>query len=164
MFRRIHRNTKGRRDRRSGATLVELAVVLPVFFLFIFAFIEFGHVFMTIHVLNGAAKQAARLGIGDNSTTPKVKTKANEILASFLDPSNFTVKVLDGSDFDDPNVDPKTVNYSNLNEIDLSTAEPRQLFIVRIEVPYDNISIWGSTGPKWLTSLNLYGMSVLRKE
>jgi hypothetical protein len=164
----IHRKTSGTdgtRERRSGATLVELAIVLPVFFLLVFAFIEFGHVFMTIHVLNGAAKTAARSGVGDNSTTADVKARANEILGGLLNPtSKFKVEVLDGSTFDDPNVDPNNIDYDSLGEIDLSTAEPRQIFIVRVSVPYDNISIWGPAGPKWVRGLNISGMSVLRHE
>ncbi|MFK7820776.1 MAG: TadE/TadG family type IV pilus assembly protein [Planctomycetaceae bacterium] len=149
-------------DKRSGATLVEMAVVLPVFFTLVFGFVEFGHVFMTVHVLNGAAKQAARSGVGDNSTTAKVKAKANTILSSLLgSTSDFTVEVLDGAVFDDPSVDAAAVDYSALPEADLSTAEPRQLFIVRVSVPYDDIAI---LGPKWLKNLNLRGQSVMRHE
>ncbi len=164
----IHRKTRvtdGTRDQRSGATLVELAIVLPVFFLLVFAFIEFGHVFMTIHVLNGAAKSAARVGVGDNSTTDEVKARANEILGGLLNPTTmFKVEVLDGSVFDDPDVDPTSIDYNSLAEIDLSEAEPRQIFIVRVSVPYDNISIWGPAGPKWVRGINITGMSVLRHE
>ena len=39
---------------RKGATIAETAIVLPVFFLILFAFIEFGHVFMVIHTLSAA--------------------------------------------------------------------------------------------------------------
>lgn len=149
-------------DSRSGATLVEMAVVLPVFFTLVFGFIEFGHVFMTIHVLNGAAKQAARSGVGDNSTTAKVEAKANSILSSLLgSTTDFTVEVLDGSIFDDPDVDASAINYSSLPEIDLSQAEPRQLFIVRVSVPYNEIAI---LGPEWLKDVNLRGLSVMRHE
>lgn len=150
------------KDERSGATLVETAVVLPVFFTLVFGFFEFGHVFMTIHVLNGAAKQAARVGVGDNSTTEKVKTKATATLQGLLgNNTSFTVEVLDGSKFDEPNIDPSTIDYSTLPEADLSTATTRQLFIVRVSVPYDEVGIMG---PTWLTGLNLYGQSVMRHE
>lgn len=167
-MRRIRRDNDGhlRFDRsRSGSTLVETAIVLPVFFLLIFGFIEFGHVFMTIHVLNGAAKKAARVGVGDNSTTQKVKDEANRILGGLLNPTtNFTVQVLDGSTFDSPNFQPGSVKYDGLPAADLGTYESRQIFIVRLSVPYDNISIWGSAGPKWVRNLNVTGMSVMRHE
>lgn len=158
---RHRRKNRSGSSKRSGATLVELAIVLPVFFMMVFAFIEFGHVFMTVHVLNGAAKKASRVGVGDNSTTQAVKDEANKILGSLLSTSNFTIKVLDGSVFDDPNVDASSVNYSSLPEIDLSQAESRQLFIVRVSVPYDNIAI---LGPRWVKDVTLYGQSVMRHE
>lgn len=149
-------------EERAGATLVEMAVVLPVFFMLVFAFIEFGHVFMTIHVLNGAAKQAARAGIGDNSTTQKVKDKANEIVSAMLGPGHTVqIEVLDASAFDDPNVNPSNIDYSDLDEVDLSDMEPRQLFLVRCSLPYDDIAI---LGPKWVKNLNIIGQSVVRHE
>lgn len=162
MRRRAAKARKKATNERSGATLVEMAVVLPVFFLFVFAFIEFGHVYLTIHVLNGAAKQASRIGIGDNSTTQSVKNKAEEVLAGLVSPTtHVTVQVLDGSVFDDPAVDPETVDYDQLPEIDLSEAESGQLFIVRLTVPYDNIAI---LGPKWINNLTITGLSVMRHE
>lgn len=161
----IRRNNPATSHDRSGSTLVETAIVLPVFFLLIFAFIEFGHVFMTIHVLNGAAKQAARTGIGDNSTTEKVRTKATTVLSGLLNPTTqFDVKVKDGSTFDAPNFQPGNVDYDGLPDADLANYESRQLFIVRVSVPYDNVSIWGAAGPKWLRNLQLTGMSVMRHE
>lgn len=132
-----------------------------MFLLLIFAFIEFGHVFMTVHVLNGAAKQAGRSGVGDNSTTAKVVTKANQILSKISALSNLTVEVLDGSVFDNPNVDPSQVDYSSLPSIELAEAESRQLFIVRCSLPYNSIAI---LGPKWVKDLTVYGQSVVRHE
>ena len=127
---------------RSGSTLVETAIVLPVFFLLIFAFIEFGHVFMTIHVLNGAAKQAARAGIGDNSTTDKVKEKAKTILSGLLNPTTqFNIDVLDGSTFDEPNFQPGNIDYDKLPDADLEDYESRQLFIVRVSVSYTHLTL-----------------------
>ncbi len=162
MIRRANRKNNPSPDARSGATLVEMAFVLPWFFVFVLAFIEFGHVFLTVHVLNGAAKQASRAGIADNSETQDVKDKADEILTSLLTPTSvFKVEVLDGSIFDDPNVDASSINYDALPEADLSHAESGQLFIVRCTVPYDDIAI---LGPKWLTGVTLSGLSVMRHE
>lgn len=69
----FHSRRQRRKKDRSGATLIETAVVLPVFFTLLFGFIEFGHCFMTIHTLNSAARKAARLGVGESATTnPKI--------------------------------------------------------------------------------------------
>lgn len=152
-----------KRDDRKGTTLVETAVVLPIFFTFIFAFIEFGHCFMTIHTMNSAARRAARLGVGEEKTTSQVVARAKEILDAAIDADheNVVIWVKDASAFDDPNVDASSINYSSLPDVELSTLESESLFVVRIQVPYSEIGI---LGPRWITSLNLYGQSVMRKE
>ena len=146
---------------RSGAAVVEMAVVIPVFFLFMFAFIEFGHAFMTIHIMNAAANKAARLGVGDNVTTAQVRNLAEEIVDSSFDIDPSLILVKDGSIFDQEGVDPSTIEYSGLPNIEVSEAETRQLFIVRIEVPYSDIAIFA---PKWLSGITIRGMSVQRHE
>lgn len=151
------------KPRRRGATLVETAVVLPVFFTFLFGFIEFGHCFMTIHALNSAARRAARLGVGENVTTQQVHDLAHSILDSAIDADlegvNITVK--DASSFDDADVDPSAIDYDSLPTIEVANAESRTLFLVRIEVPYHEIGIMG---PRWIDTLNLHGQAVMRKE
>ena len=148
-------------QRRGGSTLTETAVVLPIFFLILFGFIEFGHVFMTIHALNSAARKAARLGVSETATTDDVRTLANEVIGSAIANSSATILVKNGDAFDVTGVDASAINYSTLPDIELSTAERRQLFIVRVSVPYSDVAI---LGPKWLGGLVIYGQSVMRKE
>ena len=154
---------KGHGTKRRGSTLVETAVVLPVFFTFLFGFIEFGHCYMTIHTLSSAARRAARMGVGEDVTTEQVNDLAHAILDSAIDADvtgvNITVK--DASVFDDPNVDPSSVNYDNLPDVEVADVESRTLFLVRIEVPYHEIGIMG---PRWIDTLNLYGQAIMRKE
>ncbi len=160
---RIMRRNQSRGERRRGAVLVETAVVLPVFFTFIFAFIEFGHCFMTIHSLNSAARRAARLGVGEDVTSAQVSGLAHSILDSAIDADlagvNITVK--DASVFDESNVDASEIDYDNLPDIEVANIESRSLFLVRIEVPYHQVGI---LGPRWIDTLNLYGQAVMRKE
>lgn len=158
-----HWAKKTNQKNRRGTALVETAVVLPIFFTFIFAFIEFGHCFMTIHTMNSAARRAARAGVGEFQSTSEVVSLAHEILDSAIDADHANVKILvkDASVFDDPTVDASSINYDNLPDVELSTLESESLFIVRIQVPYSEIGIMG---PRWVTTLNLYGQSVMRKE
>ena len=150
------------RERR-GATIVETAVVLPIFFTLIFAFIEFGHCFMTIHTMNSAAKRAARLGIGETATTEDVIQTAKDILGTAIDAENENIQVWvkDASAFDDPTMDPEDLDYEDLDDVLVEDLDPHELFIVRVQVPYSEVGI---LGPRWVTSLNLYGQSVMRKE
>ncbi|MEQ9407977.1 MAG: pilus assembly protein [Fuerstiella sp.] len=148
---------------RSGTALVETAVVLPIFFALIFAFIEFGHCFMTIHAMNSAARRAARIGVGEEATTTQVVNVAKAVLGSAINAEheNIQVWVKDASVFDDPNMDPDSVTYEDLPDVLLENLESRDLFVVRVQVPY---SEFGILGPRWIKSLDLYGQSVMRKE
>ncbi len=160
---RLRQQSNTKRDRRFGAALVETAVVLPIFFTFIFAFIEFGHCFMTIHSLNSAARRAARIGVGETATTADVNSLAHEILDSAIDADleGVQIWIKDASVFDSANVDPSAIDYESLDDIEVADIETRQLFLVRIQVPYSEVGI---LGPRWITSLNLYGQAVMRKE
>ena len=148
---------------RSGAVFVETSVVLPVFFMFLFAIVEFGHCFMVIHAMNSAASQAARAGIGDSATTAQVISRAKQILGSAINANheNVVVSVKDASAFDDPSFNPSTINYSSLPDVEVADLPSRSLFIVRVQVPYSEMGI---LGPVWITTGNLYGQSVMRKE
>ncbi len=160
---KLFAHRQSRDPKRRGAALVETAVVLPVFFTILFGFIEFGHCFMTVHTLNSAARRAARLGVGESTTSDQVHTLAHSILDSAIDADheNITISVKDASVFDDPNVDPADIDYDSLPDIEVSDAESRSLFLVRIEIPYHEIGIMG---PRWIDTLNLYGQAVMRKE
>ncbi len=150
-------------DDRRGTALVETSVVLPIFFLMLFAFIEFGHCFMTIRAMNSAARRAARLGVGDGATTAQVITAAKDILGSAVNANHADIKVWvkDGSSFDNVNVDPSAITYDDLPDVNVEDLDPRSLYLVRVQVPYSKIGI---LGPRWVKTLNLYGQSVMRKE
>lgn len=154
---------QSKREARDGTTLVETAVVLPIFFTLIFAFIEFGHCFMTIHAMNSAARRSARLGVGDESTTVEVVDAAKAILGAAIDVNNENIQVWvkDASVFDEMEMDPDDINYDELADVNVEDLEPRSLFIVRIQVPYSEVGI---LGPRWVTNFNMYGQSVMRKE
>ena len=153
-------------QKRKGTTMVETAVVLPIFFTFLFGFIEFGHVFMTIHTLNSAARRAARMGISEIATTDEVQTLAHDILDSAIDADleNVKIQVKDASDFDDIAVDADAMDdtyYESLANVAVQDLERGSLFIVRIEVPYGEVGI---LGPRWIGDIKLYGQAVMRKE
>lgn len=128
------------------------------------ATIEFGHCFMTIHTINAAARNAARLGVADTATTEDVVDKATEILGSAINVNAASLQVLvkDGSQFDDPEFDPTTLtDYEALPDSDLATLPSQSLFIVRVQVPYTEVGILGAW---FLRDVNLYGQAVMRKE
>jgi hypothetical protein len=157
--------TWGRQDRKTGAragtTIVEMAIVLPVFFLFIFAIIEFGHAYLVIGTMTAAVKKAARMGAADGVTTQDVIDEVEEILGSSIDLTNATIMVKDASVFDTSGVDPESISYSGLSDIELDDAVATQLYVVRIEVPYDDVAL---LPPFWAGGMTLHGESVMRHE
>ena len=65
---------------RQGTTLVEMALTLPILFLFVFAAVEFGRANMIRHFAQNAAYEGARAGIVPGATTAIVQTAAQNIL------------------------------------------------------------------------------------
>jgi len=159
LFRNQHRSP--RRHERRGAALVETALTLPVFILFLAALMEFGHYYMVAHVLNAAARRGAHWGSFENASNSAVETKVKAILASAFDASKATVIIKDAGVFDGASVTPGSINYSTLPAIDLSTAEMGDCFVVQVQVPYDNVSL---LPPFWIQGATITGRAVMRHE
>lgn len=149
------------RSERSGAVLVEFALVVSVFAMFLAILVELGHVYMVINTLNAAARRSARHGIAEGVTSAEVIAHANDYLDAGLDLTHVTVEVLDGAIFDDPTFNPDTYNPDTLTAVEVADLETRDIFVVRIEVPYNDVALFS---PVWLKDLNLYGQSVMRHE
>ena len=114
-----------------------------------------------LFLLGKILHSVARMGISETATTASVTALANEITSSAIPGASATVLVKNGSVFDTTNVNASSINYAALPNIELATAERRQLFIVRVSVSYSDVAI---LGPRWLGGLTVYGQSVMRKE
>ena len=75
-------NKKRRRGKRcrTGAVLVEFAVVATMFFVFIIGAFEFGRLNVIRHTADNAAYEAARHAIVPGATSAEAVAKANSIL------------------------------------------------------------------------------------
>ena len=130
-----------RRNTRLGTTAVETALVLPVFLLFVFGMVELGRVVFVQHVLNSACRKAARIGSTEGNTTAGVKAKAIEILGSAIKTTSVQVYVKDASSFDTASPGTSGSALEAMSDIELSGAKPRQMFMVRAKVKYDDIAV-----------------------
>lgn len=65
--------------QRTGASTVEMAIALPVFVLFLFAFFELGHALMMDSIVENAAYEGARRGIVPGATHELAKQAAKDI-------------------------------------------------------------------------------------
>ena len=140
---------------RRGTTTVEAAFVLPVFFVFLFAIIQFGHANMAKHMMQHACRTAARLGATEGVTTAEVEAKVRELVRPVMDPDKVTVLVKDGSVFDGDEDHPASDDdYNNMPDLELSTTESRKLFLVRAQVRYNDVAMlpWDITENVMLTT------------
>ena len=66
--------------KRRGATAVEFALTVPVFFLFLLAAFEFGWLNVIRHTADNAAYEAARTAMVPGATAAEAVAKANGLL------------------------------------------------------------------------------------
>ncbi len=79
---------RGERHFR-GQSLVEFALVVPIFVVLLFGMVEFGRAWMTKNIITGAAREAVRIYAVDNTATgwALARTRAENVMTSGgLDP------------------------------------------------------------------------------
>ncbi len=69
-------------EKRRGTTMVEFAVVAPVFFIFMFAAMEFAHLNTLRNTAHNAAYEAARAAVIPGANQAKAEAEAQRILAA----------------------------------------------------------------------------------
>jgi hypothetical protein len=130
------------RDDRRGTTVVETALVLPVFLLFVLGLIELGHAQLVKHVLRASCRQAARIGTTEGKTTAQVRARVLQTLQTVVDVADVEVFVKDASPYDSGGTaSDDGSELESLSDIELSEAEPRQLFMVRAKIRYEDVAI-----------------------
>ena len=125
---------------RTGAAVVEFAIVAPILFLVIFGIIEFGRLFMVQQILTNASREGARRAILESSTAAEVQTVVNDYLS--------------GS-----SVSGATVTVSPAAISSLGFGDP---VTVSVSVPFDNVSWLPSSW--FLGGRTLSTQSVMRAE
>jgi Flp pilus assembly protein TadG len=139
---------QSRTSQRSGAALVEFAIVLPVFFLLILGIIEFGRAFMVGQLVTNAAREGARQAVLDGSTNTAVTSTITSFLqgAGNISPTNVTV----------------TITVSTAAAVNqLANAKSGDLCTIRVSVPFNQVSY---LTPSYMATTNLVGQSVMRHE
>lgn len=136
------RSSSRRRLARHGTTVVEAAIVVPVFLFVVLAIIEFARAMMVTSLLQSACRNGTRIGATEGTTTAEVVARVRQTLGSAIDLNSLTVYVNDASAFDGAGSPPLTPSaVEALPSLEVSAAEPRQLFVVRAKVDYGSIAI-----------------------
>lgn len=103
-------------------TTVEFAVVVPVFFLFVFGIIEIGRGLMVTHLLTNAARAGCREGVLEKKSTADITAAVNAVLnGQGLSGTSISVTVNDKS-------------------ADASTAVSQDEITVVVTVPVANVT------------------------
>jgi Flp pilus assembly protein TadG len=114
---------KKARDDIAGLSAVEAAIFVPVLFLLIFGALEYSWAFLKVQQMNGAARQAARLGIIEGATAAQLRAEIDRLMADAgMAGAGYSVTMVPP--------DPAT----------LTSGQP---FQVRISVPYANVELIG---------------------
>ena len=152
---------------RRGTTLVETALVLPVFLAFVLGLMELSHAYMVTNVMRAACREAARLGSTTGTTTAQVKQKVLDMMGSTCKTAFVTVYVKDASTFDSAGTPPQTAGQLEaMPDLDLTTAKPLQLYMVRAKVNYNQIAIVPNIPilGKFLNNVVIQGQAFTRHE
>ena len=81
---------------RRGVATVQLAIVAPVFFIFIFGLIEVGRGFMVSHLMANAAREGCRKGVVYGKSNTDVTTAISSLMTAHgISGYTTTVKVND---------------------------------------------------------------------
>lgn len=116
--------------------------MLPVYLILLFGVIEFGHAQLVLNLLNSACRNGARIGSTEGTTTANVVTRVNQTVGTVVPTSKITVYVKDASVFDAGGATPTSDSaLEALPNIEVSAAEPRQMFMVRAKVRYNDICL-----------------------
>jgi len=107
---------------RAGASVVEFAIVVPVFFAFIIGIIEVGRGMMVNHLLLNAAREGCRTGVLSGKTTSDITGRVSSVLST-QGVSGITTTV--------------TVNSQS---VDASTAVSNDEISVTVSVPVANVT------------------------
>jgi Flp pilus assembly protein TadG len=78
-------------ERRRGQSLVEFAVVLPIFLLLFMAIIDLGSAVFTYNSLTNATREGARLAIVNQDTATVISRAENQVAIAEINAPNVTV-------------------------------------------------------------------------
>ena len=115
------------RNRERGQSLVEFALILPIFLLFIFGILDLGRAVYAYHTLNNAAREAGRVAMVDQTFTHIQDAAIEQAVALGIQPADVT---FDWRHANQPDVPNSCATLLGNNEIASCTV------IVRVEYDF----------------------------
>ncbi|MCO6042582.1 pilus assembly protein [Aeoliella sp. ICT_H6.2] len=150
------------RRRTQGTTIVETAFVLPIFLLFVLSLVEFGHALMVNNVLRSATRAGARMGSTEGRSTSDVEQYVRDILDGAINAELAEVMVKNAQVYDQGSSVPANgQQIEALPDIEVADADPRQLFLVRARVAYNDVAL---VPMPFMSNVVLQGQAFIRHE
>lgn len=146
------REWQTRQEPRQGAAAVELAVVLPLFFLLLFAVVEFGRAMMAGELLTHAAREGARLGTLSGKSNADVEQKVASLVRNTLGVAPEHVRTV-------ISVTAAPGNPAPGNQV--ARALSRDVIRVQVRVPFDQLSFLPAA---YLRGASLMGEAAMQHE
>ncbi len=137
---------------RRGAAAVEMAIVLPIFFMVVMGIVEFGRAMMVGQLVTNAARHGARESCIDGATNATVTTAVKDFVATTVGVAQSDVTV-------DIVVDPGAGN-PDPNDV-LAVAQAKDICKVTVKVPYNKV---GYVAGRYLAGTELKGQCIMRHE
>jgi len=139
-------------QNRRGASVVEFAIVLPLFLVIVLGIIEFGRAMQVSQLVTNVAREGARRAIIPGSTNTDVQTSITTFLKETLnvDGANVTITIT---------VTP--ASGTGIPGSTLADAQQGDQVTVTVSVPFDQVALLPG---KFLSSTNLTGQCIMRHE
>ena|SRR5688500_3949144 len=80
-----------RRDRSRGQAMVEFALIIPIFLLFVFGILDLARAVYTYHTLNNAAREGARVAAVDQTLTRIQDRASSRAVGTGVGPTDVSV-------------------------------------------------------------------------
>jgi Flp pilus assembly protein TadG len=108
---------KHRNNRRSGAALVEMAIVLPILCLLTLGLMEYGWIFLKVAQINQAARHGVRTAVRPDATNQNVEDAVKAMMTQAgIKQADYTLTYTDiAVAVEEPITVHINVNYAKLN-------------------------------------------------
>ncbi|WP_064608397.1 TadE/TadG family type IV pilus assembly protein [Photobacterium sp. J15] len=148
--------------KQKGTTVIEFTIVASLFFLLIFAIIEFGRLLFTWHVLNETSRRVARLAsVCQVTETERADTLLAGIVGNVTLPNfaaeNIQVRYLDEFGSEVPTPLTTTSNFVQIEFVEASIIN----YQIDLTIPFATFGL-NFTAPQFTTLLPRESLGVTR--
>jgi len=142
-----------RKQRRKGAALVEMALVLPIFCMVVFGIVEFGRAFMIGQLVTNAAREGVRQAVTGDYTNSQITADIKSFLLASgkINGNDVTITYT---------VTPAAGNPAVAGN-EVSNCTSKDLISVKVSIPFSKVSL---IPPTYLKTTALSGQASMRFE